>query len=428
MARVANRLTTRKVETTKTPARLADGLGLYLIVEGEFSKNWVFEYQFNGKRRYMGLGSALDVSLADAREKRNQYRKMKASGVDPLLHKRATRTAEALEIAKGITFEQAATRYMDTNRAGWGESHDEQWASTLRDYAYPTMGHLPVQSIDKMLVLAVLEPIWTKNNVTASRLRGRIEEVLDWAKAMDMREGENPARWRGHLDKILPAPKKVHKKKSFPALPWKQISAFVKDLRSNTGVPASALDFLILTAARKEEVMDAKWPEIDLQNAVWTVPEDRMKMRVEHRVPLSKPAIAILENMQKKRINEFVFFATIRGTERISEAVFGRLIEVMNAKNVAAGLPKWTDPKDGRVIVPHGFRSTFRTWGGDETNFAREILEKAIAHTVGDETERSYDRGDLFEKRRKLMDAWAAVTTSDPAKTGDNVVELRAAQ
>jgi integrase len=428
MPRAYKRLTDRKIANTKTAARLADGDGLYLIVENETSKHWVFEYQFRGARRYMGLGSARDVSLAEARDEVAKHRKLKAKGIDPLEQKRAAQTAKALEDAKAVTFKDAATRYMDTNRVGWGESHADQWASTLNDYAYPTLGPLPVQSIDKALVLAVLESIWTKNNVTASRLRGRIEEVLDWAKAMDMREGENPARWRGHLDKILPAPKKVHKKKSFPALPWKQISAFVKDLRSNTGVPASALIFLILTAARKEEVMDAKWPEIDLQNAVWTVPEDRMKMRIEHRVPLSKPAIAILENMQKKRINEFVFFATIRGTERISEAVFGRLIEVMNAKNVAAGLPKWTDPKDGRVIVPHGFRSTFRTWGGDETNFAREILEKAIAHTVGDETERSYDRGDLFEKRRKLMDAWAKFATSDPAKTGDNVVELRAAQ
>jgi integrase len=421
-------LTVRKIEATKTAARLPDGRGLYLIVKNESSKHWVFEYQFKGTRRYMGLGSALDVPLAKARELRDEYRMLKATGVDPLLHKRATQAAQAIEDAKGITFEQAATRYMDTNRAGWGASHAEQWTSTLRDYAYPTIGHLSVQSIDKALVLAVLEPIWRKNNVTASRLRGRIEEVLDWAKAMDMREGENPARWRGHLDKILLAPRKAHKKKSFPALPWKQISAFVKDLRSIDGVPAAALDFLILTAARKEEIIDAKWSEIDLHDAVWTVPEDRMKMREEHRVPLSRPAIAILKDMEEKRINDFVFFATIRGTERISEAVFGRLIEAMNAKNVAAGLPKWTDPKTGRVIVPHGFRSTFRDWAGESTGFAREIAEKALAHSVGDESERSYARGDLFEKRRKLMDAWAKFAASNPAKTGDNVVELRAAQ
>jgi integrase len=437
MARVANRLTAKKVETTRMPARLADGLGLYLIVEGEFSKNWVFEYQLNGKRRYMGLGSALDVSLADAREKRDAYRKMKAAGVDPLDQKRAARAADDLTAAKAVTFKDAATRYIAANRAGWQNAgHALQWESTLETYAFPTIGHLSVQSVDTALVLQVIQPIWVTLTETATRVRGRIELVLDWAKALNLREGENPARWRGHLDKILPAPKKVRKKRRYPALPWKQMPAFVKDLRQvqqdavglnhpdgiSKGIEASAMEFLILTVARKTEVIDAKWDEIDLQNAAWTVPAERMKMRVEHRVPLSKPAIAVLEQMQQKRINDFVFCATIRGTERISEAVFGRLIEAMNAKNVAAELPKWTDPKDGRVIVPHGFRSSFRDWAGESTGFAREVIEKALAHSVGDESERSYARGDLFEKRRKLMDAWATFVANDPSKTGDNVV------
>jgi integrase len=410
MARVANRLTDRKIKTTKTAARLADGLGLYLIVEGEFSKNWVFEYQFNGKRRYMGLGSALDVSLADAREKRNEYRKLKASGVDPLLQKRAARAADALVAAKAVTFKEAATRYMDANRAGRDRRHALQWQSTLETYAFPKLGDLPVQSIDTALVLAVLEPIWTDANVTATRLRGRIENVLDWAKAMKLREGDNPARWRGLLEKILPAPKKVARVKSFASMPWEDVPAFTKELRAQGDtVAASAMQFLILTAGRKGEVVGARWDEIDLNKAVWTVPAGRMKKRIEHRVPLSKAAIDVLTRLQKDRINEFVFFAKIRGTKRISDAVLGRLMETMGRDDA----------------VPHGFRSSFRTWAGEKTGFAREVIEKALAHVVGDETERAYDRGDLFDKRRLLMDAWATVATSDPAKTGDNVVALQ---
>jgi integrase len=401
-------LTVRKIEATKTPARLADGRGLYLIVKNETSKHWVFEYQFKGKRRYMGLGSALDVPLARARELRDEYRALKATGVDPLSHKRATQAAEALDAAKAVTFEQAATRYIAANRAGWQNAgHALQWDSTLKTYVFPLIGHLPVGSIDTALVVTVLEPIWVSRTETATRVRGRIELVLDWAKALKYREGENPARWRGHLDKLLPAPKKVRTKKNFPAMPWADVPAFLKDLRSIDSVPAAALDFLILTAARKNEVVDARWDEIDLQNAIWTVPAERMKKRIEHRVPLSKAAIEILERMP--RINEFVFHAIIRGTKRISDATLGRLMDDMGRAD----------------FVPHGFRSSFRDWAGESTSVAREVIEKALAHSVGDESERSYARGDLFEKRRKLMDDWAAFATSDPVRVGDNVVELR---
>jgi len=276
---------------------------------------------------------------------------------------------------------------------------------------FPKLEKAAVAAVDDVLVLAVLEPIWAKSNVTATRVRGRIETVLDWAKAMKLRSGENPARWRGHLDKILPAPKKVHRVKSFASMPWEDVPALMLDLHLQADViPASALQFLILTATRKNELVDARWDEIDLSKATWTVPAERMKKRIEHRIPLSGAAIDVLTRMQEKRINEFVFPATIRGTKRISEAVMGRLLETMGRGDV----------------VPHGFRSSFRTWAGEKTGFAREVIEKALAHVVGDETERAYDRGDLFEKRRKLMDAWAAFATSDPAKAGDNVVELRA--
>jgi integrase len=410
MPRAYKRLTDRKISSTKTGARMADGEGLYLIVKNESSKHWVFEYQFKGDRRYMGLGSARDVSLAEAREKVAECRKLKANGIDPLKHKRDGEAAQAVEDAKAITFKEAATRYMDANRKGWTRSHAITWRSTLEAHAYPVFGDLPVQSIDKALVLAALEPIWTTTNVTATHVRSRIELVLDWAKAMDMRSGENPARWRGHLDKILPAPKKIHRVKSFPSMRWEEVPAFIKDLRSRSEViQAAALELLILTVTRTNELVDAKWDEIDLNKAAWTIPPERMKKRIEHRIPLSAAALDVLARMQKERINDFVFPATIRNTTRIHRGLLSRLMKAMGRKD----------------SVPHGFRSSFRTWGGEETNFAREILEKALAHVVGDETERAYDRGDLFEKRRKLMDAWAMFATSDPAKAGGNVVSIR---
>jgi integrase len=402
-------LTVRKIETTKTSARLPDGRGLYLIVKNETSKHWVFEYQFKGTRRYMGLGSALDVPLARARELRDEYRTLKATGVDPLLHKRAAQDAHALEQAKAVTFRQAADRYMDANRPDWDAHHAQQWRATLEKYVYPTFGDLPVHAVNDALVLAVLEPMWREANVTATRVRGRIENVLDWARAMKLRDGENPARWRGYLDKILP--KNVRKVKNLPSMPFEEVPAFMKELQSQAdNIEAAALEFLILTASRKNEVVKAQWSEFDLNKAAWTVPAERMKNGVEHRVPLSRAAIDVLTRMQEKKINEFVFPATIRGTKRISDAVMGRLLEAMGRDD----------------IVPHGFRSSFRTWAGEKTSVAREVIEKALAHTVGDETERSYARGDLFDRRRKLMDDWAAFATSDPAKAGDNVVELRA--
>jgi integrase len=408
MPRAYKRLTDRKIASTKSAARLADGEGLYLIVQNESSKHWVFEYQFKGARRYMGLGSARDVSLAEAREKLAECRKLKANGTDPLKYKRDGDAAQALEDAKAITFREAATRYMDTNRAHLAPRHALQWQTTLERYVYPKFGDVAVGAVDDGLVLAVIEPIWASANVTATRLRGRIETVLDWAKAMKLRSGDNPARWRGHLDKILPSPKKVHRVKSFASMPWEEVPAFMAGLRSQGDVIPASLEFLILTATRKNELVDAQWDEIDLGKATWTIPAERMKKRIEHRVPLSSAAMDVLTRMQAKRINEFVFPATIRGTKRISEAVMGRQMEIMG--------------KD--QFVPHGFRNSFRTWAGEETSFAREVIEKALSHVVGDETERAYDRGDLFEKRRKLMDTWAAFATSDPAKAGDNVVAL----
>jgi integrase len=411
MARAYKRLTDRKIAATKAAARLADGDGLYLIVENETSKHWVFEYQLEGKRKYMGLGSVRVVSLAEARDEVAAYRKLKAKGADPLEHRKAERAAQALADANATTFEQAAIQYMDANRAGWDSRHAQQWKSTLEQHAYPIIGDLSVQAVDMALVLKVVQPIWVTANVTATRVRGRIEKVLDWATTMKMRTGENPARWKGHLANTLPKPKKIHRVKSHASMPWKDVPAFMKEIAERTDVAAAALQFLILTAGRKNEVVQAKWDEVDLTEAAWTVPAERMKNGLPHRVPLSPSAIEILTRMRKQQINEFVFCATIRGTKRISDAVMGKLLEDMGRGDV----------------VPHGFRSSFRTWAGERTGFQREVIEKALAHTVGDETERAYDRGDLFEKRRKLMNAWADYCTKPaPAvKAGDNVVAMR---
>lgn len=409
MPRAYKRLTDRKIASTKTAARFADGDGLYLIVKNESSKHWVFEYQLRGERRYMGLGSARDVPLGEARDHVAELRKLKARGGDPLTLKREGQKAQALADAKSITFEQAAVRYIEANEPHWDASHAQQWKGSLKKYAYPKLGQVAVADVDDTLVLAVLQPMWATSNVTATRVRGRIETVLDWAKAMKMRTGDNPARWKGHLDQMLPAPKRVHRVTNFESMPWEKVPAFMKEMRAEANViHGAALEFLILTAARPKEVFNARWDEIDLAKAVRTVRSEIMKKRIEHRVPLSAAAIDVLQRMEKERINEYIFPATIRGTEKISSRVMEMLMKQMGRT-------------DG---TPHGFRSSFRTWAGEKTGFAREVIEKALAHQVGDETERAYDRGDLFEKRRKLMDAWAAFATSEPVKVGDNVVPL----
>lgn len=394
------RLTALAVSRAKTKGLYADGNGLYLQVSAVGTKSWVFRYRMHGRKtpRDMGLGSLADVGLADAREKARDARKLITAGIDPIDAKRASRAAVALERANVATFEDAAKAYIEAHSHAWrNPKHRDQWPNTLRDYAYLVMGKLPVARIEVGHVLKVLEPIWTKKPETASRVRGRIEAVLDWAKARGYRTGENPARWRGHLENLLPRRAKVRKVEHHPALPYAEIGAFMADLRKQDGVAALALEFLILTAARTSEVSGARWSEIDLDKAVWTVHADRIKAGREHRVPLSAPALAILKKLHKTRDGEFVFPGGRKGKPLSANALLA-LLKRMDRTDVTA----------------HGFRSTFRDWCAEQTNYPRDVAEAALAHAVGDKVEAAYRRGDLFEKRALLMRDWAAYCGTVP--------------
>jgi integrase len=396
-------LSAAKVKSLKAPGDYLDGRGLYLQVRSETSKSWLLKYSMDKRAREMGLGSALDFSLKEAREERDALRKLIKRGIDPLELRKAERHAKKLETAKAITFRAAAARFIEANRSGWKNAkHAAQWEATLKTYAYPVFGDLPVQSVDTALVMAVLDPIWSKKTETASRVRGRIESVISAAKSRGEFVGENPARWKGHLDAVLPKQSKVSKVKNHPALPYADLPAFMQALRAREGIAAAVLEFQILTASRPGNAVGARWTEFDLSAAVWTIAGENMKGGKDHKVPLSAAALAVLEKMAKIKTGDFVFFSGA-GDKALSDAATGAVLDRMGRAD----------------IVPHGFRSTFRTWGGNKTNFQRELLEKALAHLVGDETERAYDRGDMFEKRRLLMDAWATFATSDPARSAD---------
>jgi integrase len=438
MARTTNRLSDRRVRTAK-PGMHLDGGGLYLrVTEGKedgggtptLKRYWLFRYarRKTGKDRQLGLGPLDTLSLAAARAAARQCREQLLAGLDPVEERRAHRASNALAEAKAMTFDQCREAYVAAHRAGWRSvKHAKQWAATLTTYVTPIFGNLSVAAIDTGLVLKVLEPMWPTKSETASRLRGRIEVILDWAKVRGYRAGENPARWRGHLDKLLPAKSKVRKVEHHPALPYEQIGAFMSDLRDRAGIGARALQFTVLTVARSDETISMRWDEIDMAKKLWTVPPERMKGKREHRVPLSEPALAIIREMMPAGPEivgrNFVFNGAKPGGP-LSNMVMVKLIRRMNGEREVVGLPRWTDPKQGsREVVPHGFRSSFRDWAAERTTFAREIAEAALAHISGDETERAYQRGDLFEKRRKLMTAWAEFC-SKPLVHTDKIVSM----
>jgi integrase len=417
-----------RVKNLKIPGDYLDGRGLYLQVRSESSKSWLLKFSLRKKAREMGLGSALDFSLADARETRDKYRKLIKVGVDPIEHRKAEEAARAVERAKALTFKQAASRYITANRSGWKNiKHAAQWQATLETYAYPLIGSLPVQSVDTALMMAVLEPIWSTKSETASRVRGRVESIIDAARARKEYIGENPARWKGHLETLLPKKSKVRRKRKQPALPYAELPAFMQDLRERDAIAAAALEFQILTVVRPGNALKARWTEFDRKAAEWTIAEEDMKgekgEETEHRVPLSAAALAVLDRMEKIRNGEYVFFSC--SGRPLSDAAQAALIERMNAANVAAGKPKWLDSKQKREIVPHGFRSTFRDWAA-ERGYADPVAEAPLAHKGPDAVIAAYKRTTFFELRKKLMDDWAAFATSDPAKGIDNVVALRA--
>jgi integrase len=378
MARALNRLTALRAARLKQPGKHADGAGLYLQIAPGGSCAWVFRFMLDGREREMGLGPFPAVSLARAREKAQEARALKADGNDPIDRKRAVRAAARRASAQAVTFESAATRFVAAHRAGWGNAeHAEQWESTLRRFVLPVVGALPVASVDTAAVLKILEPIWTTKTETAGRVRGRIESVLDWAAAQGYRAGDNPARFKGHLDHLLADRAKVRRVEHHAALPYVKLPAFMSRLRAQDGAAARALEFLILTAARTGEVRFLSWSEVDPAAKTWTVPRERMKGDRQHRVPLTDAALAVL------------------GPSGAGEPWrFGKTA----MQRVLATL----EPQ----VTVHGMRSTFRDWAGETTNYPREVIETALAHTTGGAVERSYARGDLFEKRRELMIAW----------------------
>jgi len=427
-----NRLKPLDIDRLNTPGLYPDGAGLYLQVtlnarDERPAKSWVYRYMLGGKAREMGMGSLNAVSLKQARAKALDARGLRANGIDPIEARRKKLAQAALEAAKAITFKQAASEYVKSHRAGWRNAkHAAQWETTLATYADSILGGLSVQAIDTALVTRVLEQdvggkggkaqtLWSAKPETASRLRGRIESILDWAKARGYRDGENPARWRGHLDNLLPARGKVRKVVHHPALPYAEMPNFLPALRSQEGMSARALEFAILTAARTGEVMGARWNEIDFGAKVWTVPAERMKAGREHRVPLSHRAVEILTSIQSGAAIEsqagFVFSGRRPG-DPLSNMAFLMLLRRMKRSDLTA----------------HGFRSTFRDWAAERTGFQREVAEMCLAHSVGGKVEAAYWRGDPFEKRSRLMDAWAAYCAMTP-KLGEkeNVRVLRSA-
>jgi integrase len=391
MVRSTQRLSTLKVSREKKIGYYADGGGLYLQVAGGAAKSWIFRFTLRGKAREMGLGSVADMPLAEARERAGACRRQLRDGIDPIEQRKVERARAVLADAKALPFKACAEAYIASHRSGWKSAkHAEQWTNTLTTYTYPILGTLPVQAVDVGLVMKVLESIWTVKPETASRLRRRIESVLDWATARGYRQGDNPARWRGHLENLLPKRSKVQKVKHHPALPYAEVGAFMASLRNKEGIVARALEFTILTVARTSETIGAPWPEIDLENDMWTVPADRIKADNEHRVPLSAPAVALLKRLRKETDGEFIFPGGKPGRP-LSDRAMLSLLERMGRDD----------------ITVHGFRSTFRDWAAEQTSYPNEVAEMALSHVVGDKVEAAYRRGDLFEKRQRLMAEWA---------------------
>ena len=396
------KLTDRKARTAG-PGKYGDGHGLRLIVRDDGTRSWVFRFMLNGRAREMGLGPLHTVSLAQARELATDYRGQLLRGLDPIDERRRARMAAF----GSLTFKECAEQFLEAHSGSWKNAkHRQQWTSTLETYAYPRLGDLPINAIETSDVMRALDPIWREKTETAQRLRGRIERVLDWAKVSGYREGENPARWRGHLDNLLPAPSKIAPVNHHPALPFAEVPKFMGSLRKQSAISARALEFTILTASRSGEVRNMKWDELD--GATWTVPAERMKAKKEHRVPLPKRALAVIEEMRKHGEKGFVFGSPTRASKPLSDMTLLRLLRRMSRSD----------------LTVHGFRSTFRDWVAERTAFPSDVAEAALAHTIANKVQAAYQRGGLFDKRQKLMDAWAGYCESTPDAEAD-VVPIR---
>lgn len=398
--RQLHKLNALKVSKESTPGYYADGGGLYLQISKSGSRSWIFRFSLAKRSREMGLGALSTVSLAEARGIASECRKLLADGRDPIEVRNSERERVALEETDALSFKQAATDYIATNRASWKNAkHAQQWTNTLQTYAYPIIGKVDVRNVDTPMIVRILQPIWSTKTETASRVRGRIECVLDYAKAIGKRGGENPARWRGHLDKIFPAEGKVHKVEHHAALPYADLPTFMRELRQREGLSARVLEFTILTCARTTEALDVQPGEFQLRNRLWIVPAERMKAKREHRVPLCDRAIELVQTaIDQPREGKYLFPGEKKGRP-LSNMAMLNLLERM-------GFPD---------ITVHGFRSTFRDWVADCTEYPDSLADMALAHVVADKTDAAYRRGDMLERRRRMMEEWARYCNGETA-------------
>ena len=407
MPKKAKELSATEVRRLRKPGLHAVGgvAGLQLQVTGTGAKSWILRTKIGEKRRDIGLGGFPDVPMAQAREKAREIKEQIKQGIDPVAERKAARAALIAAQAKAISFDECARQFLKSKTAEFSNpKHAAQWSSTLKTYASPIIGHLPVEAVDLPLIVKVLETIWKEKTETATRVRGRIESVLAWATVSGYRHGDNPARWRGNLDAVLPKPTKLKNVQHHKAVQWQEINPFMQALRQREGIAVKALEFLILTAVRSGEVRGAKWKEIDLQTKTWTIPGERMKVDKEHTIPLCNDAVKLLKSMPILKGNDLIFPGA-RG---------GVLSDVALTKPIRA---------IGSDATAHGFRSTFRDWCAESTNYPNEVAEMALAHTVSNAVERAYRRGDLLAKRFNLMRDWCKFINS-PAKSGD-VIGIR---
>lgn len=410
MGRKSKQLSSIEVQRLTTPGLhfVGEVAGLALNVSGTGARSWILRCSIAGRRRDMGLGGYPDVTLADARRRARDRREQIDNGLDPIGQRREARAALLAASVKAMTFNQCVDAYLDAHTESWSNAkHRQQWRNTLGTYAGPVIGGLDVAQIEVGHVLKVLQPIWSAKTETASRLRGRIETVLSWATTAGYRAGENPARWKGHLQHLLAAPSRIAKVEHHAALPYRELGAFMADLSKREGTGARALEFAILTAARSGEVRGATWAEVDMDLALWTIPGERMKAKNEHTVPLSDAAMGLLRDLPRD------------GDLLFPGAVAGRPLSDMSLTAVLRRMGRGD-------LTAHGFRSTFRDWAAEQTAYPQEVVEMALAHAIGNKVEAAYRRGDLIEKRRRLMGDWARYC-STVATSANNVLPMRGA-
>lgn len=425
MPKVAKELSAAEVRRLDRPGFHPVGgvPGLLLQVSQGGGRSWVLRVMVGNRRRGFGLGSFPAVPLADARAKARELREKLAQGIDPVAEREAVRAAHVAARAKRVTFREAAERYhQDKAREFRSVKHRKDWLSSLERHAYPHLERVPVADIELPHVLEVLNPIWATKTETATRVRQRLESVLSWATVRGYRQGDNPARWAGCLDTVLAKPTKLGKgKRHQPALPWQRAGEFMADLRTREGMGARALEFAILTTARSGEVRGATWEEVDLSAKVWTIPGNRMKAGRPHRIPLSPAAVALLESLPRMQDQPLVFPA-VRGG-KISDVTILATVKRMNTSREKEGGEPYTDPTDGRPVVPHGFRSAFKDWARNRSSYPDEVSELALAHVNSDATRAAYARDELLPQRAKLMKAWADYC-AETAKAGASVTPI----